>query len=569
MKMGQLSFQQRCVSALTHPLTIGALAVLLLNDLLLKSLWPNPWTTGKLSDLAWVVFAPPLLAFLLSPLTRSRPLAERMAFSVAYLGLPLLYAAFNTFGWLHEWILSVLLPLTGGAAGSPLDPTDSIVIPFALAIALWIWKQGDVVLQRHRMRLSLFAAVAASLATVATSASEPSPSMWQVGIGSEGTVIMEGPISEHYASEDGGLTWAAVSLPTDDDIEWGGQQAGTPRGTYIIQEPGITLLGADRESTEVYSTAHLRKGVNQWVQKYETRKLRSDASDLYEDPQELVTTRPINLVYDSRTDKIVVSMGLQGVLVGDATEKWIRVGVGEFVPTDFSFSGKARLLFSLYFWFGALSFSILFAVSAVALSEGYSPPLSQWRAGLVRPVRRIAGILLVILAVAIVSYPVLLFNIGFVWVWPLSVALVPLVLMGFTLTMPRGGLFRKIVAILYAVLGIVFSSLSFPPFAGDIGSLGIIVDSLFAQSGLILSVIALVLFLPRRTQLPAFALALASMIASITLLGLLWLTGGLALLLASFAGVALLALIAVLLLRHLRNANHSQARQTDERTQPT
>ena len=546
MKMSRLSFRQRCASALTHPLTIGALAVLLLNDLLLKSLWPNPWTTGKLSDLAWVIFAPSLLAFLLSFVTRSRPLVERAAFVVAYIGLPLLYAAFNTFGWLHDLILLGLLSFADSAAGSPLDPTDSIVIPFGLTIALWVWKQADVGPVRYRMRLSLFAAIVASLATVATSVAEPSPSEWLVGIGSDGKVVMEGPSFDHYTSQDGGLTWVAVPpVPVEGvNIEWGGEKVETPRGTYVIQGSGIALLDSSGESTEVYSTAYLKKGVNQWAQKYTTRKDRAEASDLYDDPQDLVVTGPINLVYDSQTENIVVSMGLQGVVVGDANGTWTRVGVGEFTPTDFSFSGKARLLFSLYFWLGALSFSILFAVSAVVLSEGRSPPLSEWKARLIRPVRRAAAILLV--AAFVLSFVFPIFSAAFF-------LLAVFGLMAFALSMSREGLFRKIVTIAFALLGSIISG--FPPFQGDVGSLGIIFDSFVAQVGLICSIIALVLFLPRWGQLLPFALAMVSMIVSITLLSLLWLTGGLAGLLAFFAGMALLAVIAVFLLRHLRSMN--------------
>ena len=56
----------RAEAALTHPATLLALATLLVNDLVFKWLWPDTWITGKLSDLAWVIFAPPLLAL---PLT--------------------------------------------------------------------------------------------------------------------------------------------------------------------------------------------------------------------------------------------------------------------------------------------------------------------------------------------------------------------------------------------------------------------------------------------------------------------------------------------------------------------
>ena len=60
------SFRQRCASALMHPVTLGALGVLLVNDLVFKAFWPGAWVPGKLSDLAWMVFAPPVLAFVLS-----------------------------------------------------------------------------------------------------------------------------------------------------------------------------------------------------------------------------------------------------------------------------------------------------------------------------------------------------------------------------------------------------------------------------------------------------------------------------------------------------------------------
>ena len=41
------SFRQRCASALMHPATLGALGVLLANDLVFKALWPGARTTGE------------------------------------------------------------------------------------------------------------------------------------------------------------------------------------------------------------------------------------------------------------------------------------------------------------------------------------------------------------------------------------------------------------------------------------------------------------------------------------------------------------------------------------------
>ena len=68
------------------------------------------------------------------------------------LGLPLLYAAFNTFEPVHDAILRGLSIASGGTAGSPLDVTDSLVIPFGLGIALWVWQRGVASSESLRVR---------------------------------------------------------------------------------------------------------------------------------------------------------------------------------------------------------------------------------------------------------------------------------------------------------------------------------------------------------------------------------------------------------------------------------
>ncbi len=132
-------FRRQAASAVIHPVTLGALAVLLANDLLFKALWPGAWMPGKLSDLAWMVFAPPVLAYVLSFATVGHIRAQRAAFAAAYAALPLLYAAFNTFQPVHDVVLRVLGLIGGDGPRSPFDPTDSLVIPLAMAAALWVW----------------------------------------------------------------------------------------------------------------------------------------------------------------------------------------------------------------------------------------------------------------------------------------------------------------------------------------------------------------------------------------------------------------------------------------------
>ena len=113
------------------------------------------------------------LAWLLSLVARENRRGQRAAWIAAYIGLPLLYAAFNTFPGVHDVVLRGFPLVSGGTAGSPLDPTDSLVIPVGLGIALWVWRRGAVAPGDLRRRLTALTAGVAVVASVATSMAEP------------------------------------------------------------------------------------------------------------------------------------------------------------------------------------------------------------------------------------------------------------------------------------------------------------------------------------------------------------------------------------------------------------
>ncbi len=333
-------FNQRCVSALTHPVTVIALATLLLNDVLFKALWPQAWITGKLSDLAWVIFALPLLAFLLSLCTRGNRIAARTAFITAYVGLPLLYAAFNTFEPVHYWILRGLSVASGGNAGAPLDATDSMVIPLGWGIAAWVWQRPALSPHALRMRWGLLVAGVAVLASIATSPPAVDLGITRVGVSEDGLIHASARYYDQYPSSnsthqsaDSGQTWAK-GLAYQGSIIWGGQTAETPRGRYTIEGADITLIGADGRAEVVYSTAYLRKAGNVWTQEQSTTHLGDRE----------VTTESRSIVYDERNGNVVVALGLQGVLVGTSNGRWTPYAVGKYTPTDFTFLRKTRLL---------------------------------------------------------------------------------------------------------------------------------------------------------------------------------------------------------------------------------
>ena len=357
--MNDDTFRPRCASALIHPATVTALAVLLLNDLVFKSIWPGSWATGKLSDLAWVVFASPLLAFLLSFLAGRSACGQRAAFLTAYVGLPLLYAAFNTFQPVHDSILQGISIASGGTAGSPLDATDSVVIPFGLGIALWVWRGRVASPESLRLRWTLLIAGVAALASVATSYPEPDFGIRDVGISADGEVYSGRGQVSRYRSVDGGLNWAGA--PSNQGyIQWGGESVETPWGRYVIQGTEIIVVDASGVSEVAYSTAYMEEEGNTWVQKHATTRLE----------EREITTAPRNIVYDEGSGNLIAAMGIQGVVVGTPDGAWTRRPVGRYSPVDFSLGAKTGLLLSnAGFWATVIGLSLTMTGMALVVSQ--------------------------------------------------------------------------------------------------------------------------------------------------------------------------------------------------------
>lgn len=142
-------------SPLVHPLWIGALIVLVVNDHVLKSLWPGI-LTGKASDVAALVVVPPVAVELVRAAGRGRlaPRSRHLVAVAAALAVaawfaavklhPLANEAYATVMGLVQWpgavlgsLLASLPPLPPGRAPTVLDASDLIALP-AAALGGWI-----------------------------------------------------------------------------------------------------------------------------------------------------------------------------------------------------------------------------------------------------------------------------------------------------------------------------------------------------------------------------------------------------------------------------------------------
>ena len=355
------TFRQRCAASLTHPVTLFAVLVLLLNDLVFKALWSNPWTTGKLSDLAWVIFASPLLVTLLSPVAGGGAARQRVAFLAAYIGLPVLYAAFNTIQSLHDWIMGGFGLLTNGSAGSPLDVTDSLVIPFGLAVALWVWRHSGEGRGSLRTRLTLIAVGVAVFATIATSEPYIDYGITDIVLDTEGTLLVAAGHGTVHSSTDGGMTWSCCKYATKDVVFKDSNVVRTPRGTYRIRGRDLVLILSDDSHEVVYSIPHWNDG-NVWVQ--------SKSMDLLD---RRLTQDPYGLIFHELSGNIIVAAGVQGVIVGTPEEKWNPVPIGGYRLANFSLPSKvATLLSDPLFWLPSVAVAFSFTLLALFLSASHT-----------------------------------------------------------------------------------------------------------------------------------------------------------------------------------------------------
>ncbi|MEU7474538.1 hypothetical protein AB0A63_01055 [Lentzea sp. NPDC042327] len=192
-----------------HPVSLGAAAVLLLNDHVLKRAWPG-LVTGKLSDVAGLVVAPAVLGLLAGLLRAGRAGA---AAAVVLTGAGFAWVKTTAVG---AEVASAAWSLVNGPSVVLADPTDLVALP-ALGLAWWTWRRAAAAPPlpdglAHRLRVVL-AVPFAVLAVGATSAPYVSlPAVDSVRAADGGRVVVE--IEERFYGSPTGLgDWTPLPQP--------------------------------------------------------------------------------------------------------------------------------------------------------------------------------------------------------------------------------------------------------------------------------------------------------------------------------------------------------------------
>ncbi|MGH3661825.1 MAG: hypothetical protein ACRDTQ_08195 [Micromonosporaceae bacterium] len=321
-------------------MTLVAAMVLLVNDHVLKALWPG-LITGKLSDVAGLAAAPALVGFALGLVAPKLAPRALVWCSLAVVGIG--------FGWVKATedgaaAASAAWSVVAGPSQVLRDPTDLVALP-ALALSWWAWRQvagrpppDDAALTRVRMFIGLPLVL---LAVTATSAVPDPPAATVVEL-RDGDVIVAGSIWP-LRSETGVGGWRPLT-PGEVAAEWDRDDFTPLRQTHAC------VPGAWWHCYRVHGAALERDGSQQ---RHDGRLLGVDESrdggktwrTVWEVPSQrwsfLAQEHHLEYDYHARLlasvdivvrevdggHQVVVANGMDGLVVRDPDGAWRRVGV--------------------------------------------------------------------------------------------------------------------------------------------------------------------------------------------------------------------------------------------------
>lgn len=328
---------RKALHLLAHPLTLGAIGLLLVNDHVLRRAWPSA-LTGKLGDLAWLFFIPLVVAAAVALVLPGRR-HSRAAGLIAYSAVGVVFALAKTVPWAHTAVVAAAEALFGFEVGWRRDPTDLIALAGLLASAgLWA-RTPEPRAGRPRLAAPGWAVLVMAVLLTVANAPAPDPGIYCLD-------ALEGEVHAHAAysswrSTDGGLTWqeapsraqevcpAPWSSPTAEPVivtdprDAARQYRFAPGQAIELTEDNGTTWRIVRPA-QVTSEAVLaatRRQVSSWAE---------------------VRPTPMHAAIDRGTGNAIFAMGHAGVLVHGADGAWREIAVGGYRP--FAVAGVFDLL---------------------------------------------------------------------------------------------------------------------------------------------------------------------------------------------------------------------------------
>jgi hypothetical protein len=155
---------QNSLRCLQHPLTVLSIAVLLLNDHVLKTYHPS-WLTGKLSDFAGLFFFPFIVTAGLSLIFESFKLKHQKIGQIAFCLVAIWFVSLKTIVAFNSLTSQLASALIGLPINFILDPTDLI----ALVTMIPAWKLWHKTEQPKSTKFAYTILAIGAVAAMATS----------------------------------------------------------------------------------------------------------------------------------------------------------------------------------------------------------------------------------------------------------------------------------------------------------------------------------------------------------------------------------------------------------------
>jgi hypothetical protein len=348
----------RAMAALSHPLSVAGVVTLLLNDHLLRRAWPS-WWSGKIGDVAWLLFAPFVLAAGLAwLLPRGIQHRETAVGGLALWLTGLGFAAAKTLPLVHATTVALLARIYNTPVALLADPSDLLATP-ALLAGWVIWKRdtGPPAAVPPRAWLVL---VLAALATMANSPAADSGITCLIQEGS--TVLAYGGAwrTGGYLSTNGGLTWQETTQAVvceGHQEPWQFQDPLNQKAWYRVT-PGSGIEWSE-EGGEAW-----RREVDLSGQEARYAYYEREHTWIHWKPA------PSDALVDPGTGNLIAAMGVEGALIRTPDGEWTWAAVGPYRHVEMRRLDQLWLLLWGELWLAVtVLFATLFTVSATLVQR--------------------------------------------------------------------------------------------------------------------------------------------------------------------------------------------------------
>lgn len=376
----------KALSSLTHPASLVAMAAILINDHFIRNFHPS-WLTGKISDFAWLLFFPFVIAAILSIILPMRINSrDRLIglLSIALIGG--LFALGKVFPAVNQAVLVFFGSLLGRQLSIVVDPTDLIALPMVW-VGWRIWRQADPTLDLRIAR----GWAALPLAALLTLGNAAAPNRGVTCLVLEGNTIFASANYYNqgsFISVDGGLTWKLDSTQT---------QHQCPETTSFPHDL-VTLSGVQYRYEPEEDIQISTDGGKTWNVAFDIQPVSESEQELFDKKgfNGISNNGPLAAIEDVSSGNILFAMGWEGILVRTG-DQWVWSAVGDYqqMHPETAENLFALLNLRLILAVGAGMITILFASTCLNRSKkwkiGYILAWVAWLGGVIISITGGAG----------------------------------------------------------------------------------------------------------------------------------------------------------------------------------